>query len=190
MMVGYARVSTSEQNLDLQIEALKKAGCEKIFTDKVSSVKHKQGLNEAIEFVRQGDSLVVWKLDRLCRSVKDLIDISSKLNDKNVAIVSLTENIDTATPAGRMYYAMLGVMGQLERELIQERVKAGLVSARSRGRVLGRPAMDKAKIKLAKKLLNEGSSYDEVASTLGVGKSTLYKYIPSTILNKDLVNET
>lgn len=189
MMVGYARVSTSEQNLDLQIEALQKAGCEKIFTDKVSSVKHKQGLNEALEFVRQGDSLVVWKLDRLCRSVKDLIDISSRLNDKNVAIVSLTENIDTATPAGRMYYAMLGVMGQLERELIQERVKAGLVSARSRGRVLGRPAMDKAKIRLAKKLLKEGSSYEEVASTLGVGKSTLYKYIPSSVFDKDLSNE-
>lgn len=179
MKIGYARVSTSEQNLDLQIEALQNAGCERIFTDKVSSVREKKGLKEAIDFTRQGDSLVVWKLDRLCRSVKDLIDISSQLSDKKVAIVSLTENIDTSSPAGRMYYAMLGVMGQLERELIQERVKAGLASARSKGRVLGRPTLDKNKLKLAKKLLDDGLGYDEVASSLGVGKSTLYKYLPA-----------
>lgn len=185
MKIGYARVSTKDQNLDLQIEALEKAGCEKIFTDKISSIKEKKGLNEAIEYAREGDSLVIWKLDRLCRSIKDLVNVSTVLEEKGITLVSVTENIDTSTPSGRLYYSMLGAFAQLEREHIQERVNAGLKSAVARGRVLGRPKLDNRKITVAKKLLADGSTYDAVALSLNISKSTLYKYIPASSLQWD-----
>ncbi len=180
MKIGYARVSTQDQNLQLQLDALEKAGCEKIFTDKISSQKkQRQGLLDALDYVRTEDSLVVWKLDRLCRSTKELIDISYQLEEKGVALTSLTENIDTSSPAGRMYFTVLGAIAQMEREIIQERISAGLQSAKKRGQVLGRPKLTKEKIKAGKKLLESGMGYQEVADSLGISKSSLYKYVPA-----------
>lgn len=181
MKIGYARVSTKQQNLQLQLDALKGFGCDKVFTDKTSSQNTKRkGLKEALDYVRRGDTLVVWKLDRLCRSTKELIDISYELDSKEVTLISLTEQIDTSSPAGRMYFTVLGAIAQMERELIQERIIAGMASAKKRGRKAGRKRVSKDKIKSAKTLLDNGSTYPEVAESLGIGLSTLYKYIPST----------
>ena len=132
-VIGYARVSTKEQDLSLQLDALSKYGCDRIFTDKISSVKERQGLTDALGYLRDGDTLVVWKLDRLCRSLPDLIKISEQIRTAGAQLVSITESIDTSTPAGRLYFNILGALGQMERELIQERVKAGLAAARRRG---------------------------------------------------------
>lgn len=120
-VIGYARVSTKEQDLSLQLDALSKYGCDRIFTDKISSVKERQGLTDALGYLRDGDTLVVWKLDRLCRSLPDLIKISEQIRTAGAQIVSITESIDTSTPAGRLYFNILGALGQMERELIQER---------------------------------------------------------------------
>ena len=138
-VIGYARVSTKEQDLSLQLDALSKYGCDRIFTDKLSSVKERQGLTDALGYLRDGDTLVVWKLDRLCRSLPDLIKISEQIRMTGAQLVSITESIDTSTPAGRLYFNILGALGQMERELIQERVKAGLAAARRRGKVPGKP---------------------------------------------------
>lgn len=188
MKIGYARVSTKQQNLQLQLDALNEAGCEKIFTDKISSQKkQREGLDEAIEYTRNGDSLVVWKLDRLCRSTKELIDISCKLDDKGVALLSLTEQIDTSSPAGRMYFTVLGAIAQMEREIMKERIMAGMESAKKNGRSAGRKKLDKNKIKSAKTLLEAGATYEEAANSLSIGLSTLYKYIPpSSLLSEDI----
>lgn len=137
MKIGYARVSTLDQNLDLQIDALTKVGCEKIFTDKISSSKaHRQGLADALDYIRAGDTLVVWKLDRLCRNITELLKVSEKLKNNGIELQSLTESIDTSTPTGRMYFTILGAVAQMEREQIQERVKAGMAAAAKRGRKL------------------------------------------------------
>lgn len=165
MKIGYARVSTKEQNLQLQLDALNTVECEKIFTDKVSSVAAKrQGLEDALEFARPGDVLIVWKLDRLCRSITDLIKISKQLEDKEVHLQSITESIDTTTPTGRLYFTILGAMNQLERELNHERILAGLDAARKRGRKGGRPkSLTDSKLTLARNLLSNGMSYPEVS---------------------------
>ena len=176
--VGYARVSTKEQDLSLQLDALHKFDCDKIFTDKVSSVKQRQGLQEALGYLREGDSLVVWKLDRLCRSLPDLIKISEQIKGKGAELISITESIDTSTPAGRLYFNILGALGQMERELIQERVKAGLASARKRGRVGGKPRVSQDKIDLARRELSEGRTYPDVAKIIGVHPQTLYRLVP------------
>lgn len=184
MKIGYARVSTKDQNLELQLDALKRVGCDKIFTDKISSAKSKRdGLNQALDFIRPEDTLVVWKLDRLCRSTAELIKISNFLNEKSANLQSVTENIDTTTPTGRMYFTVLGAIAQMERELIQERVMAGLSAARQRGRKGGRPnALTESKKKAARKLLESGMGYKEVAQNLEVGLSTLYAEIPAKSL--------
>lgn len=176
--VGYARVSTKEQDLSLQLDALNKFECDKVFTDKISSVKQRQGLQEALGYLREGDSLVVWKLDRLCRSLPDLIKISQQLKDKGCELISITENIDTSTPAGRLYFNILGALGQMERELIQERVKAGLESARKRGKIGGKPRVSQDKIDLARRELSEGRSYPDVAKIIGIHPQTLYRLVP------------
>lgn len=182
MKIGYARVSTKEQNLQLQLDALNAVECEKIFTDKVSSIATKrQGLEDALEFARPGDVLIVWKLDRLCRSITDLIKISKQLEDKEVHLQSITESIDTTTPTGRLYFTILGAMNQLERELNHERILAGLDAARKRGRKGGRPrSLNDSKLALARNLLNNGMSYPEVSEHLGVNLKTLYNYIPAS----------
>src|SRR5256884_9466727 len=139
-LIGYARVSTQDQNLHLQKDALTKAGCEKIFTDTISgSTQERKGLDEALSFLRSGDTLVVWKLDRLGRTMKHLIDTVTQLKDKGIGFKSLTENIDTTTPGGKLIFHVFGSLAEFERDLIRERTQAGLLAARARGRNGGRP---------------------------------------------------
>ena len=182
-VIGYARVSTKEQDLSLQLDALNKYGCNRIFTDKMSSVKERQGLTDALGYLREGDTLVVWKLDRLCRSLPDLIKISEQIRTAGAQLVSITESIDTSTPAGRLYFNILGALGQMERELIQERVKAGLAAARRRGKVPGKPRVSEEKLELARRELSAGRTYPEVARILGVHPQTLYRLVPVKSLN-------
>ena len=186
-VIGYARVSTKEQDLSLQLDALSKYGCDRIFTDKLSSVKERQGLTDALGYLREGDTLVVWKLDRLCRSLPDLIKISEQIRMAGAQLVSITESIDTSTPAGRLYFNILGALGQMERELIQERVKAGLAAARRRGKVPGKPRVSEEKLELARRELSAGRTYPEVARILGVHPQTLYRLVPVKSLNVGVI---
>ena len=186
-VIGYARVSTKEQDLSLQLDALSKYGCDRIFTDKLSSVKERQGLTDALGYLRDGDTLVVWKLDRLCRSLPDLIKISEQIRTTGAQLVSITESIDTSTPAGRLYFNILGALGQMERELIQERVKAGLAAARRRGKVPGKPRVSDEKLELARRELSAGRTYPEVARILGVHPQTLYRLVPVKSLNVGVI---
>ncbi len=186
-VIGYARVSTKEQDLSLQLDALSKYGCDRIFTDKMSSVKERQGLTDALGYLRDGDTLVVWKLDRLCRSLPDLIKISEQIRMMGAQLVSITESIDTSTPAGRLYFNILGALGQMERELIQERVKAGLAAARRRGKVPGKPRVSEEKLELARRELYAGRTYPEVARILGVHPQTLYRLVPVKSLNVGVI---
>ncbi len=158
MQVGYARVSTKDQNLALQHEALNKAGCEKIYEDRVSGAKTvRQGLDLALEVLREGDSLVVWKLDRLGRNVKDLVILVGKLEKQGIHFKSLTDNIDTSTTSGRFFFHVMASLAQMERELLVERTQAGLEAARKRGRVGGRKrSMTDSKLAAAKRLLADG----------------------------------
>lgn len=140
MKIGYACVSTHDQNLDLQMDALQKAGCEKIFTDKISVTKFsREGLNQALEFVRTGDTLVIWKLDRLGRSTSELIKISEDLKQRQIDLQSITEAIDTSMPTGRLFFVILGAIAEMEREVIRERIKSGIAAAKKRGRKSDRP---------------------------------------------------
>ena len=179
MLVGYARVSTDEQNLDLQLDALKLAGCEQLFTDKITgTAKTKEGLSEAIKYLREGDTLVVWKLDRLGRTVKGLVELVEGFQTRGVQFKSITDSIDTSTAAGRFFFHLMAALAEMERELIKERTKAGLTAARARGRLGGRkPMMDESKIDSAKQLLNSGMTGKEVARNLGVSRATLYRAI-------------
>ena len=181
MLIGYARVSTEEQSLDVQLEALRQAGCERIFTDKASAAQtHRHGLSEAQSHLREGDILAVWKLDRLGRSVKGLVDLVGALAQQGVQFRSLTDGIDTTTPHGRFFFHMMASLAQMERELIAERTKAGLDAARRRGRMVGRKRrMTPSKIASAKQLLGGGMSPREVAHNLGVSIPTLYRWVPA-----------
>lgn len=182
MLIGYARVSTEEQSLDLQLDALKQLGCQQVFTDRVSATKTtRPGLNQARSHLREGDTLVIWKLDRLGRSVKGLIDLVGELAENGVQFRSLTDGIDTATPSGRFFFHMMASLAQMERELIAERTKAGLDAARRRGRVIGRKRrMTPGKVKSAKQLLGGGMPPREVAKNLGVSVPTLYRWVPAS----------
>jgi DNA invertase Pin-like site-specific DNA recombinase len=180
--IGYARISTRDQNLDMQLDALKKAGCDKIYEDIISGTKSQRpGLDQALDTVRDGDTLVVWKLDRLGRSVKDLLDFAGGLNNRGVGFVSLTDAIDTTTVSGRFFFNVMASLAQMERELMVERTQAGLRAAREQGRVGGRKrTMTEAKIRSARKLLNQGTPPREVANSLGVSIPTLYRWVPAT----------
>ena len=182
MLIGYARVSTHDQNLDLQLEALTKAGCQKIFDDKSSgSRSERPGLAKAMEMLRDGDSLVVWKLDRLGRSVKHLVDLVGELHQQGVQFHSLTDSIDTATPSGRFFFHVMASLAEMERELTVERTKAGLEVARQLGRKGGRKRrMTDSKIESAKKLLASGVPPRDVAKNLGVSIPTLYRWLPAS----------
>ncbi len=182
MQIGYARVSTKDQDLSLQYEALNQVGCDKIYDDKVSGSKSsRQGFNLALEVLREGDSLVVWKLDRLGRSVKDLVTMVGKLEQRGVHFKSLTDNIDTSTPAGRFFFHVMASLAQMERELMVERTCAGLDAARKRGRVGGRKrAMTDSKIQSAKRLLADGIPAKDVALDLGISVPTLYRWLPAS----------
>ena len=183
MLIGYARVSTTDQNLDLQLIALKEAGCERIYDDQISGLKaDRPGLDNAMSQLRAGDTFVVWKLDRLGRSVKGLIEFIAALEAKRVHFKSLTDHIDTSTPMGRFFFHIMASMAQMERELIAERTRAGLNAAKQRGRTGGRKRqMTLSKIESAKKLLANGIPAKEVANNLGVSVPTLYRWIPASI---------
>ena len=143
MRIGYARVSTRDQNLEMQLDALNKAGCQRIFTDKLSGAQvGRPGLNEALSHLREADTLVVWKLDRLGRSVKGLVDLVNELEARKVHFQSITDGVDTKTPAGRLFFHVMASLAQMERELILERTRAGLEAARCAGRVGGTQAPD------------------------------------------------
>lgn len=186
MLIGYARVSTQDQNLLLQIEALKKAGCEKIFDDKISSdLQERPGLAQALDILRSGDTLVIWKLDRLARSVKALVSFAETLAAENIQLRSLTDAIDTGTPSGRFFFHVMASLAEMERDLIRERTRAGLSAARAKGRIGGRPRkMTKSKIESARKLIAAGHQVSEVAHNLGVSSPTLYRYLSSTPTDK------
>src|SRR6266700_904155 len=140
MLIGYARVSKNEQNLDLQLDALKAAGCEKIFHDKITSLKEeRKGLDEALAFLRPGDALVVWKLDRLGRTLRHLIDLVAEFNQQGIGFKSLKETIDTTTSTGKLIFHIFAALAEFERDIIHERTKAGLEAARAPGRKGGRP---------------------------------------------------
>jgi DNA invertase Pin-like site-specific DNA recombinase len=175
--IGYARVSAADQNAALQLDALKEAGCEAIFRDQASGAKtERPGLADALAYVRKGDVLVVWKLDRLGRSLPHLIETVSGLESRNVGLRSLTESIDTTTPGGRLIFHVFGALGQFERDLIRERTCAGLQAAATRGRKGGRkPAVTPEKLERAKALTGQGLNVREAAARLKVGKTALYK---------------
>ena len=180
MLIGYARVSTSDQNLDLQLNALNEAGCERIFTDKTSGTKKdRQGLSDALEFSRSGDCLVVWKLDRLGRSMKGLIDLAATLDEQQIDLRSLSDGIDTKTAAGRFFFNIMSSLAVMERDLMLERTKAGLDAAKKAGRFGGRPpVMTPTKTLAAKELRAQGIAPKDIAANLGISIATLYRYLP------------
>lgn len=181
MLIGYMRVSTQEQNLELQRDALIKAGCEKIHEDKASGARaDRQGLTAALDMLRAGDSLVVWKLDRLGRSVSGLVTLAGELRSRGVELKSLTDSIDTGTPSGRFFFHVMASLAEMERELTIERTRAGLVAARAQGRIGGRPpVMSKSKVESAKRLVSSGVSFKTAAKDLGVSVQTLYRWVPA-----------
>src|SRR5688500_11313691 len=181
-LIGYARISTTEQQLHLQQDALIKAGCLKIYTDTISGAKsERKGLTAALEYIRQGDTLVVWRLDRLGRSLKDLIERTTDLNSRNIGFKSLTENIDTTTSGGKLIFHIFGALAEFERDIITERTNAGLTAARARGRKGGRPRSslsDNRKLQLAKQMYeNKTIPVKEICKALRIPRSTFYKYV-------------
>jgi len=183
MLIGYARVSTNEQNLDLQRDALLKAGVSQkdIYTDKVTGVKaDRPGLTLAISHLRAGDTLVVWRLDRLGRSLKHLIETVTTLKEQGIAFKSLTEHIDTSTATGTLVFQIFGALAEFERNLMKERTVAGLTAARARGRTGGRPkgSPDERKVALARKFYHDHAlSIPDILKTLNISKSTLYRWV-------------
>ena len=178
MLIGYMRVSTADQNLDLQRDALTSGGCEKIFEDVGSgALDSRKGLAECIEYARSGDTLVVWKLDRLGRSLKHLVEVVGSLEKRKVGFKSLSESIDTTSDAGKLVFHIFASLAEFERGLIRERTNAGLKAARARGRKGGRPkTMDEKKRAMAKTLMADTSnSIDEICKNLKVSRSTLYR---------------
>ena len=182
MLVGYARVSTAEQSLALQQDALDKAGCGRTFSDVVSgAVEERAGLAAALDYVRAGDTLVVWRLDRLGRTLRNLIALVNGLDVQGVGFHSLTEAIDTTTSGGKLVFHIFGALAEFERDLIRERTKAELAAARARGRMGGRPrAFTDAQVEMARVLLADPlRPIDEVCAALHVSRATLYRYVPS-----------
>jgi DNA invertase Pin-like site-specific DNA recombinase len=180
MLIGYARVSTDDQNLDLQQDALQKAGCERIYEDRLTGAKaDRPGLKRTLEDARNGDTIVVWRLDRLSRSLKDLIEIVALLETKGTGLKSLQESIDTTVSSGKLVFHIFGALAEFERNLIRERTQAGLAAARARGRKGGRPkSLNQDKQALAVKLYEEKKhSIEQICKMMSISKPTLYKYI-------------
>jgi DNA invertase Pin-like site-specific DNA recombinase len=180
-LLGYARVSTDQQNLALQLDALEAAGCRRIFRDVGSgSLKHRPQLEECLSFLRPGDTLVVWRLDRLGRGLKHLIELVEDLNSREIAFKSLTEDIDTTTSGGRLTFHIFGALAQFEREIIRERTRAGVAAARERGRVGGRPpALTPDKIAIAETMrAQKKMTMPAIAEALDVSVATLYRHLP------------
>ena len=182
MLVGYARVSTQDQKPELQLDALKAAGCEKVFVEKASGAQRdRPELKAALDYMRDGDTLVVWKLDRLARSMKQLIETVEGLEEVGVGFRSLTEAIDTTTAGGKLVFHVFGALAEFERSIIRERTRAGLDAARARGRKSGRPPKLKdADLKAARAMLADKSiTVEEVAKHLRVSPATLYRHLPA-----------
>jgi DNA invertase Pin-like site-specific DNA recombinase len=180
MLVGYARVSTTEQVLDLQTDALVSAGCKKIFSDTISGTKSdRPGLTQALEFCREGDTFVVWKLDRLGRSLKHLIETVEDLKNRGIGFKSIQEAIDTSTSTGKLYFHVFCALAEFERDLIRERTLAGLEAARTRGRKGGRRrVISERKIQAAVELaLDKNRTVGEICETLGINTGSYYRYI-------------
>lgn len=180
MLIGYARVSTTDQTLDLQKDALEKAGCARIFTDTASGSKaERTGLDEALSHLREGDTLVVWRLDRLGRSLPHLIETITTLNNRGIGFKSITEAIDTTTSGGKLIFHIFGALAEFERDIIRERTQAGLNAARARGRKGGRPkSLTPKKAQMAEALYKDkNNTIDEICKTLNVSRATLYRYV-------------
>ena len=181
MLIGYARVSTLDQSPDLQRDALRAAGCERIFEERASgAARDRPQLAAALDFMRPGDALAVWKLDRLARSLRQLIETVETLETRGLGLRSLTEAIDTATPGGRLVFHLFGALAEFERAVIRERTRAGLEAARARGRRGGRPpALGPADLAAARALLRDPAiTVAETARRLGVAPSTLHRHLP------------
>lgn len=182
MLIGYARVSARDQKPHLQLDALQQAGCERVFEETASGAKRERPeLQAALDFMRSGDTLVIWKLDRLARSTRQLLDTVEGLLRRGIELKTLTQDIDTAAAGGRFIFAVFGAIAEFEREIIRERARAGLDAARSRGRKGGRPrALAENDLKQARALLADPEiTVEDVARRLGVGPSTLYRYLPA-----------
>jgi DNA invertase Pin-like site-specific DNA recombinase len=180
MIIGYARVSMHDQNLDLQQDALQNAGCDKILVDQITGKSlRRPGLEQTMEILRSGDTLVVWRLDRLGRSLKHLIELVSELENREVGFKSLTESIDTTSPSGKLVFHLFGALAEFERNLIVERTKAGLIAARARGRLGGRPPALNDKQREALLLLYNEKKHSvmEICQIMGISKQTLYNYL-------------
>lgn len=183
MKIGYARVSTQEQELSLQLDALKEAGCDKVYQEKFSgSQKERPQLNELLDFLREHDTIVVWRLDRLGRSLRDLLGLVAQIQKKGASLVSLNDAIDTTTPQGTLVFHIFAALAEFERQLIRERTKAGLQSARARGRHGGRPrglSQDaENKAAAVEALYKENKlSTTEICNKLNISRGTLYKYL-------------
>ena len=181
MLLGYTRVSDASQNHDLQMDALCAAGCERIFVETASGARaDRNELAKLLEQARPGDRICVWRLDRIGRSLRHLTEVAERLERRGIALRSLTESIDTGTPSGRFLFHILGALGQMEREIIVERTRAGLMASRLRGRVGGRPrSLDATKLRVARTLVVDGAlSMAEIARQVGCAPSTLYRSLP------------
>src|SRR5215216_1364562 len=181
MLIGYARVSTDEQNLSLQRDELEKAGCEQIYTDTVSGTKARRpGLEQAFSHLRRGDTLVVWRLDRLGRSLRHLIDTVTDLQDKGIGFKSITESIDTTTSGGKLVFHIFGALAEFEREIIRERTNAGLHAARARGRYGGpKHKLTAKQVAIARQLWESKTPVAEICEALGISRATFYRCVKS-----------
>lgn len=177
MKIGYARTSTQDQNLDLQIDALQQLGCERIYQEKISSVKdNRPELENCLKALRAGDTLYIWRLDRLGISLKHLVQLINQLQDMDCSLVSIKENIDTSTPTGKLTFHIFASLAEFERDLICERTKAGLLSARARGRLGGRPQKlsEKEKSMIRQLMKDRNNSASDIAKRFGVSRATVY----------------
>jgi DNA invertase Pin-like site-specific DNA recombinase len=181
VLIGYCRISTQDQRAALQEDALRQAGCERLFTDIASGAQAtRQGLEEALAFMRPGDTLVIWRLDRLGRSLQRLIELVMTLQTREVGLWSLQERLDTSTPGGKLIFHVFGALAEFERDLIRERTQAGLAAARARGRHGGRPkAMSPKQVAMAAALRQDPhTTIADICQTLGISRATLYRYLP------------
>lgn len=189
MKFGYARVSTRDQSLNLQLDALKKSDCDEVFKEKVSSGKDRPELEKLLGLLRSGDTLVVWKLDRLGRSLKELLGLVNDFQEKNIGFISLNDSIDTTTAQGRLIFNIFASLAEFERDIIRERTMAGLMAARARGRMGGKKkgltpdAIQKAET--AKTLYQQKMKVDDIAKVIGVGRTTVYRYLEYTGQDRD-----
>lgn len=174
--IGYARVSTLDQNLDSQLDELNKAGCNKIFQEKASSVKKRPEFEKCLDYLREGDTLVVWKLDRLGRTTKKLLELIDDLKSREINLQIITLGIDTSTAAGRLFFTMMAGLAEMERELIRERTNAGLQAARARGRMGGRKPIDEQVMVRAMMMYEARMTVDDIIKTLNISRSTFYKH--------------